>query len=128
MHFNRFLLSVFTLFTICSCSKPEEDDVLVHVHNATIKVNVNLQQTDLNGQFTYTPISGVIVELYKSEYDRSNNQNLLFTRTTDMGGLSVFYNLEEEYYYIRASHLSYGTKLDETSTPDGTVSFVQIDF
>lgn len=109
-----------------SCAEKEEPEVFVHVHNATIKVTVNLEQGGLNGQYTYTPISGVVVDLYKTEEDRTDYTDLVFTRTTDSGGLAVFENLEEEYYYFRISHPTYGTILDETSTPDGTVSFVQI--
>ena len=128
MSHNYFLLSVFILFSICSCTKPEAEEIVTHVHNATIKVNVNMQQTDLNGQFTYTPIGGVTVDLYETEYDRTNVQNLLFTRKTSSDGLAAFYDLKKEYYYIRAYHPTYGEKLDETSTPDGSVSFVAIDF
>lgn len=118
------VLSVAILF--CSCAEKEEPEVFVHVHNATIKVTVNLEQGGLNGQYTYSPISGVVTELYKTEEDRTDNTDLVFTRTTDSGGLAVFENLEEAYYFLRISHPTYGTILDETSTPDGTVSFVQV--
>ncbi|MEO6168796.1 MAG: hypothetical protein ABIO46_04470 [Chitinophagales bacterium] len=124
----RLFLFIFTFFLICSCGKEEVTDVVVHVHNATIKVNVNVVQGGINGQYTYTPISGATAELYKTEYDRSNSTDLILSRSTDSSGLAVFYNLEEEYYYLRVSHPSFGIVLDETSTPDGSVSFVQIDF
>ncbi|HUM45430.1 MAG TPA: hypothetical protein PLD84_00785 [Chitinophagales bacterium] len=128
MKLNRFLLAICTFFFICSCGKEEVTDVVTHVHNATIKVNVNVAQGGINGQYTYTPVSGAMAELYKTAYDRSNSTDLVLSRNTDSSGLAVFYNLEEAYYFLRISHPSYGTALDETSTPDGSVSFVQIDF
>jgi hypothetical protein len=126
MYSVKWLLVLSVAMLFFSCAEKEEPEVFVHVHNATIKVTVNLEQGGLNGQYTYTPISGVVVDLYKTEEDRTDNIDLVFTRTTDSGGLAVFENLEEEYYYLRISHPTYGTMLDETSTPDGTVSFVQV--
>lgn len=126
MYSVKWLLVLSVAMLFFSCAEKEEPEVFVHVHNATIKVTVNLEQGGLNGQYTYTPISGVVVDLYKTEEDRTDYTDLVFTRTTDSGGLAVFENLEEEYYYFRISHPTYGTILDETSTPDGTVSFVQI--
>lgn len=128
MKLNTVLLSMCILFMIFSCGKQEVTDVVTHVHNATIKVNVNVAQGGINGQYIYTPISGATAELYKTEYDRTNSTDLVLSRSTDSSGLAVFYNLEEKYYYLRISHPSYGIVLDETSTPDGSVSFVQIDF
>lgn len=115
-------------FLLSACGKEDEQDIGGHIHNATIKVNVYLQQGGVNGQFTYTPISNVAVDLYETSYDRDNSINLLFSRTTDSAGLAVLYNLELEYYYLRVSHPAYGAVEDETSTPDGSVSLVEIDF
>lgn len=126
------MLSVRGLLLICmatlagACATKEEPEVFVHVHNATIKVTVNLEQGGLNGQYTYSPISGAVVALYNTEEDRTDQNDLVFSRTTDSGGLAVFENLEGEYYYLSISHPAYGILLEETSTPDGTVSFVQV--
>lgn len=123
---QRWLIAVCLIFA--SCGKEQNDDVLMHVHNATIKVNVNLVQGGINGQITFAPISGAIAELYKTEYDRDNSIDLVMSRVTDSSGLAVFYDLKEDYYYLRVSHASYGTALDEVSTPDGSISFVSIEF
>lgn len=109
-----------------SCAKTEEPEVFTHVHSATIKVTVSVGQGGLNGQYTYAPLSGVTVDLYETDEDRTNGTELVFSRITDAGGLVVFENLGKSYYYLSVSHPSYGTMLEETSTPDGTVSFVQV--
>jgi hypothetical protein len=81
-----------------------------------MKVTVYKQQLSSTGDFENFPIKGATVELYKTEYDRQNGQNLVISHTTDSSGLAEFYGLQDEYYYIRASHPSYGVALDETKT------------
>ena len=122
-----FIMSIIITLTV-ACEKAATEDVLVHVHNATIKVSVSLLQGGVNGQINYIPVSGAIAELYTTEYDRDNSFQMIASHYSDSAGLAIFTELKEEYYYLRVSHPSYGIVKDETSTPDGSVSLVQIDF
>ena len=124
---KRFILSTLLFFMTYSCDKQQEE-VMTHVHNATIKVNVYQQQINIGGQVNNIAIQDVTVDLFKTSYDRDNNTNKVLTRYTDSSGLAQFYNLVEEYYYLRASHAAFGEVLEETSTPDGSVSFVEMVF
>ncbi|MBK9729836.1 MAG: hypothetical protein IPO83_00835 [Chitinophagaceae bacterium] len=128
MNLRSFLILTFIFFMFCSCGKEEAKDMVTHVHNATIKVNVYHQQDGVNGEIIYTPVNGAIAEVYKTEYDRDNSLDVVVYHFTDSSGLAVFTGLQEDYYYLRVSHLSYGTLLDQTATPDGSVSLMQFDF
>lgn len=122
-----FILSTLLFFMTYSCDKQKEE-VVMHVHSATMKVNVYQQQINIGGQVNDIPLKDVTVDLFKTQYDRDNNTNKILTRYTDSSGLAQFYNLAEEYYYLRASHPPLGEVLEETSTPDGSVSFVEMVF
>lgn len=128
MRFSGFLILTIMITLAVACEKAGTEDVLVHVHNATIKVSVSLLQGGVNGQINYIPVSGAIAELYTTEYDRDNSIQMIATHHSDSAGVAIFTDLKEEYYYLRVSHPSYGIVKDETSTPDGSVSLVQIDF
>ena len=115
------------IFLWASCTK-NEPEVVTHIYNATMKVNVYQQVIKLSGDVLNVPVKDVKVDLYKTEYDRQNNQNLIVTSKTDSTGFVQFSGLKEKYYYITAFHPSFGVQLAETSTPDGSVSFVEIIF
>ena len=124
---TNFLLFILNFLLFSSC-KHEEEDVITHIYNATIKVSVYHQIVKPSGDFENIPIDDALIELYKTEYDLQNNLNLVLALHSDSNGLATFYNLKEKYYYIRASHPTYGTQLEETGTPDGTTSFVDFIF
>lgn len=128
MRFSGFFILIVMIILAAACEKAGPEDVLVHVHNATIKVNVNLLQGGVNGQINYIPVSGAMTELYATEYDRDNSIQMIAAHNSDSAGQAIFTELKEDYYYLRVSHPSYGIVKDETATPDGSVSLVQIDF
>ncbi|MBX7107033.1 MAG: hypothetical protein K1X61_00145 [Chitinophagales bacterium] len=123
-----FVLLMLMITLTVACEQHEPEDVLLHMHNATIRVSVNLLQGGVNGQLVYIPISGATAELYSTEDDRDNSTEMVAVRNSDSAGLAVFTGLKEDYYYLRVYHPAYGTVYDETATPDGSVSLVQIDF
>lgn len=110
-------------FIACEESEPE---ILTHVHNATIKINVFMEVSGGSGNIEEIPVQGASIKIYKTETDRDLDNDLVKEATTDSAGFAGFYNLEEEYYYIHCSHSTLGVQLDEVSTPDGTISFVDI--
>jgi hypothetical protein len=120
-------LLVLIIFCTSSCEKGNVE-IVKHVYNATLKVTVYTQHINAGGQISDIPLTGATVELFETKYDRENNQNMVSSHNTDINGLAQFFNLLVGYYYIRATHPSYGQVLDETSTPDGSVSFVEIIF
>jgi hypothetical protein len=124
---KRFAILILMIFSGLSCEKNKEE-VLNHIYNATLKVNVYNQQVTIGGQLNNIPVKDATIELFETKYDRDNNQNMIVSHYTDSAGLAQFYNLLLDYYYIRASHPAYGQVLDETSTPDGSVSFVDVIF
>ena len=112
---------LISLVQLTSCTT-EPEDVITHVHDATIKVSA-YQQIGAGGGSTIA-IAGATIELYESEDDREYSMNVIKVQTTDSSGHTTFSNLKEDYYYLRCLHPGYGEKLDNVSTPDGTVSFV----
>ena len=118
---------LFTVLYCCSCNKGEEE-VITHVHNATIKVSVYRIVVQPSGEAKHIPIADALVDLFETEYDRTQNQNKVLGILSDSTGTVQFYNLTKEYYYIRAAHPTYGERLEETNTPDGTLSFVNCEF
>ena len=117
------LILFFLLFTFC---KKEEQDVFTHEYSATIKVSVYHQIQKPSGDFENISVKDALVELYKSSEDRESHSDLVISASTDSSGEVQFYSLKEKYYYLRISHPTYGERLDETSTPDGSVSFVEV--
>jgi hypothetical protein len=120
----RFLLLCLVVFISCKDSPPEE--IVMHVHQATIKARVYQLLAGGGGNAIEVPIQGAAVELYTSEEDRALGINLVMARPTDTAGLATFTKLEEKYYYLRVTHAHFGEQLEEVSTPDGTVSFVDV--
>ena len=106
-----------------SCSS-EPQDVVMHVHDATIKVQVYQELVGGGGNTIQVPIKGATVELYKTKDDREYSMNQVIEHTTDSSGATTFSGLKEDYYYMRCLQPNYGERLDEVSTPDGTISFV----
>ena len=123
---SRFLFPVLLFVSaaqLFSCSS-EPTEVIVPVHDATIKVRVYQELAGGGSTVIDVPIKGATVELYKTENDRELSMNQVIEHTTDSSGNTTFSNLKEDYYYMRCLHPNYGEQLDEVSTPDGTLSFV----
>jgi hypothetical protein len=123
---KRIFFSVVILFAIVqliSCGSSDQE-VVMHVHDATLKVRVYKEADGGGGNIIQVDIPGATVEVYKSESDRELSLNEVIEHTTDSSGATTFVGLKEDYYYLRCVHPNYSTKLDEVSTPDGTISFV----
>ena len=118
---------LFTVLFVNGCTEGE-NEIITHIHDATIKVSVYRIQVNPSGVTVIIPIINAAVDLFETEFDRTQNQNRILAGVTDSSGVFQFYNLTKEYYYIRASHPTYGERLEETATPDGTVSFVNCEF
>lgn len=111
------------VLTGCIGSDPVE--MVTHVHNATIKVRVFQLVNAGGGSTNEVAIAGAKVELYKTESDRDLSMNGVLEKASDSDGNVTFVNCTETHYYLRCSHPNYGELLDDVSTPDGTVSFVE---
>ena len=126
---NLFLFAVI-LFTVilCSCSKNDPVDTVTHQYNATIRVTVK-ELVFNNGSYSDSLLSGAKVDLYANQEDRENVLPPDYSKITGSNGLVEFNNLDETYYYIRVINTHNQKVLkDETSTPDGTISLVEIIF
>ena len=103
-----------------SCSKNDSDDIITHQYKATIRVTVS--QVD-------SVLAGAKVDVYENKEDRDNVVQPDYSRTTGLNGIAEFDNLDKSYYYLRVTNPKNQAVIkDETHTPDGTISFVDIIF
>jgi hypothetical protein len=110
---------------LAGCGGNDTVEVVTHVHNATIKVRVFQLVNAGGGSTNEVAVAGATVELYKTESDRDLSINEVLEKASDTDGNVTFVNCTEAHYYLRCSHTNYGELLDDVSTPDGTVSFVE---
>ena len=126
---NLFLFA-FILFTaiVSSCSKNDAVNIVTHQYNATIRVTVS-EIIFNNGTYSDSVLAGAKVDLYANKDDRENVLPPDYSRITGSDGKAEFDNLDKTYYYLRVTN-THNQKIikDETSTPDGTISLVQIIF
>ena len=125
----KTLTSILLLATLfASCSKSEPPAVITHQYSATIRVTVS-QLTNNNGTYTDSLLPGAKVDVFESKDDRDLGLPASYSKSTGFNGIAEFTNLEKSYYYIRVINPQTQDVLkDETSTPDGTISLVQIIF
>lgn len=71
-------------------------------------------------------VQDVLIEIYDNAFDFINFGYPAATRTTDSAGYAEINGLNADYYYIRATHLSFPTETDSVSTPSGSISFVEM--
>ena len=124
---KNFTLSCIILLTgiFSSCSKNDSTDIITHHYNATIRVTV-LQD---NNSFMDSAVAGAKVDVYENKDDRDNVFQPDYSKTTGVNGMAEFTNLDTSYYYLRVTNPQTGDVIkDETSTPDGTISEVEIIF
>ena len=126
---NSFLFTIILFSAIfSSCSKNDPVTTITHQYSATIRVTVS-QLIFNNGTYSDSVLSGAKVDLYANKDDRENVLPPDYSRTTGSNGIAEFDNLDKTYYYLRVTN-SHTQKIikDETSTPDGTISLVEIIF
>ncbi|HYV92468.1 MAG TPA: hypothetical protein VE978_11810 [Chitinophagales bacterium] len=119
---KKFILSYIILLTgiISGCSKNDSGEIITHQYKATIHVTVS--QAD-------SVLSGAKVDVYENKDDRDNVLQPDYSKTTDLTGVAEFGNLDTSYYYLRVTNPKTQAVIkDETNTPDGTISFVEIIF
>lgn len=126
---NFFLFAVILLAAIfSSCSKNDPVINSTHQYNATIRVTVS-ELVFNNGSYADSVIAGAKVDLYANKDDRENVLTPDYSKTTGSNGMVQFDNLDKTYYYLRVTNPHNQKVLkDETSTPDGTISLVEIIF
>jgi hypothetical protein len=115
----------FLAIVLAGCGGNDPVEVVTHVHNATIKVRVFQLVNAGGGSTNEVAVAGATVELYKTESDRDLSINEVLEKASDNDGNVTFVNCTEAHYYLRCLHPNYGELLDDVSTPDGTVSFVE---
>lgn len=109
---------------LAGCSSDEPEEIITHVHDATIRVRVYQLVSGGGGSVNEVAVAGAQVELYKTESDRDQSINLVLEHATDGTGETSFVNLQEPKYFLRCTHPNHGELLDDVSTPDGTISFL----
>ena len=126
---NIFLFAAI-LFTalFSSCSKNDEITTITHQYTASIRVTVR-ELIFNNGTYSDTVLAGAKVDLYANKDDRDNVLPPDYSKITGSNGIVEFGNLDKTYYYLRVTN-THTQKImkDETSTPDGTISLVEIIF
>jgi hypothetical protein len=120
--------AVFLVTLFATCSKSDPGTIITHQYSATIRVTVS-ELMNSNGTYTDSLISGAKVDVFESKEDRDLALPANYSKTTGSNGMAEFTNLEKSYYYIRVTNPKTQAVIkDETSTPDGTISLVQIIF
>ena len=122
-------LTLYTLTCIISsfffsCREDNNTNIITPIHSASLLISI----VKPDSTFTNQPLSGVTIFLFLTDNDRSQNQNVKYTGTVNDSGKISFTSLIDSYYYILASHPTYGTKKSETATPDKSVSYEEIDY
>ncbi len=120
--FFHFLIAV--LIVISSCKEENKNDVVTPIHTASLQIIVF--KNDTNN--ILKPLTDVSIFLYLTDNDRTNNENIKYMGTVNDSGKISFNKLPNEYYYLLASHSTYGTKKLETATPNNSISYEEIDF
>ena len=64
--------------------------------------------------------------LFIAEDERLENENIIKLKTTDSTGEVKFDFVKHDYYYVKVNHDQLGEALDEVSTPNKAVSFLEI--
>lgn len=118
----NFLISISSLFI--SCKSENKNEVISSVHSASLQITVLKENTS----HIQHPLRGVTVYLFLSDDDRTQNQNVKFSGTVTDSGKISFNSLPDDYYFILASHATYGTRKSETATPDKSVSYEEVDY
>ncbi|MEI7803161.1 MAG: hypothetical protein WCI97_10975 [Bacteroidota bacterium] len=119
-----YTLSFLIFSFLLSCKEDTKNETVTPIHSASLQITVLKENTN----HVKHPLSGVTVYLFLSDYDRSQNQNVKFSGTVTDSGKISFNSLPDDYYFIQASHPTYGTNKSETATPDKTVSYEEIDY
>ena len=121
-----FALVLFTI--VCSCSKNDTVNSFTHHYNATMRVTVS-QLIFNNGNYTDSSLAGAKVDVYENKDDRDNVLPPDYSKITGSNGMVEFDNLDTTYYYLRITNTQTQKVIkDETSTPEGKISLVQIIF
>ena len=118
----NFLLSISIFFI--SCKGDNKNEIITPVYSASLQITVMRENTS----HVLKPLCGVTVYLFLSDNDRTQNQNIKFTGTVNDSGKISFNKLPDDYYFILASHATYGIKKSETATPNNSVSYEEIDY
>ena len=128
MNKEIYLLFVWVLLACSSCSKSDSGTVLTHQYNATVRVTVS-EYIDVNGNLVDSLVAGAEVDLYETKEDRDLALPPDYSKTTGFDGMAEFLNLDKDYYYLRIINPhTQAVMKDETNTPDGTISFVDVTF
>lgn len=101
---------------------------MTHQYNATIRVTAK-ELVFNNGTYSDSLLAGAKVDVYANKDDRENVLPPDYSKITGVNGLVEFDNLDKTYYYLRVTNThTQKVMKDETSTPDGTISLVEIIF
>lgn len=112
------------LFLFISFKGDTKSEIITPVHSASLQITVLKENTN----HVLKPLSGVTVYLFLTDDDRTQNQNIKFTGTVNDSGKISFNSLPDDYYFILASHPTFGVNKSETATPDNSVSYEEIDY
>ncbi len=127
----RYLGGCFFIisFLFISCNKTELLDDSFH---ATDNFNRSIKFT-VKHVYNFTPImdsvvAGAVIDIYDNLEDLQLDYYPDATRITDSLGECEISGLDQDKFYIRATHPSFANIVDSVSTPENTTSFVEIIF
>ena len=117
---------VLLLVILSACKKEEVDQNLppVNTHSATAKVTISHLYDIPNSLDSLVPFAQV--KVYETIEDLTFDENRLYDRTSDSLGFVEINGISKTKIYLKAFHTSLGNKVDSVSTPDGTISFLEI--
>ena len=122
---QRILLSISILLLFYSCKEagpgPEPP---ADLHNAFLRISIHHVYDSITLMDSLVPKTNV--KVYESREDMIFDENRAYERTSDSMGEVNIPGVNFPFAYVRAFHPGLGIKLDSVSTPDNTVSFLEV--
>ena len=118
--------AILALVSLClwACKKEEVPKTPnPPLHNATVKIDIRL----ITDSGVYAP-GTTRLRLFESFDDLLFQEDRLFDRDTDSLGKATIAGISVPKVYVRADNLVHGTRIDSVTTPDGTISFLEINY
>lgn len=126
------VLSVFALAACIGLSACAEETTDFPTLNGSENLNRSIK-FDVYHVYDFSPISDSLVsdasiKIYAVYEDLVLDYYPDASRITDSLAHAEINGLGEDYYYIKCTHPNLGTLIDSVSTPNGTISFVELFF
>jgi len=124
---NLLLLSTLFLFIACQKENIDTPQLQQAEEINLLSIQVLASGCNNNNVCTVDNVSDADVLLFAEEADRSNDANILFSRTTNRNGIASFMDLEPGKYYLKVE-CEYGKKNMNITMQEGKRLNITVEF